>query len=102
MDSKEVTKPKHPSRVASGKRLVEWNRRNKENLLKNKEQEPTSAPTSAQEPTSAPTSAPTSYTLYVAAAGLIAWILWTQKKKAPAVKSSPPPPPKPTIDLAMF
>ena len=33
----EVTKPKSEGRVAAGKRLVEWNRKNKENLIKNKE-----------------------------------------------------------------
>ena len=37
--SEQVTKSKNEGRVASGKRLVEWNRKNKENLVKkNKEQ----------------------------------------------------------------
>ena len=106
----EVTKPKNEGRVAAGKRLADWNRKNKENLLKNKEQvkssgEP-SAPTSAQEPSSsAPSVSARAATLYVAAVaaiGLVAWILWTQKKKTPAVQSRPPPPPKPAIDLVMF
>ena len=35
--SEQVTKSKNEGRVASGKRLVEWNRKNKENF-KNKEQ----------------------------------------------------------------
>ena len=33
-----ITKVKSEGRVAAGKRLVEWNRKQKENLLKNKEQ----------------------------------------------------------------
>ena len=53
MDSKEqVTKSKNEGRVAAGKRLVEWNRRNKENLIKSKEQVKPSDESSAQEPTS--------------------------------------------------
>jgi len=35
MENTEVTRPKHPGRVAQGKRLVEWNRKNKGNLRKN-------------------------------------------------------------------
>ena len=38
MDS--VTKTKNEGRVAAGKRLAEWNRKNKEDLLKNKESVP--------------------------------------------------------------
>ena len=34
----QVTKTKNEGRVAAGKRLAEWNRKNKEDLLKNKEQ----------------------------------------------------------------
>ena len=34
----EVTKLKSEGRVAAGKRLAEWNRKNKEDLLKNKSQ----------------------------------------------------------------
>ena len=29
-----VTKEKHPGRIQSGKRLAEWNKQNKEQLLK--------------------------------------------------------------------
>ena len=36
--SEQVTKSKNEGRVAAGKRLVEWNRKNKENLVKNREQ----------------------------------------------------------------
>ena len=35
---KQVTKTKSEGRVSSGKRLAEWNRKNKEDLLKNKGQ----------------------------------------------------------------
>ena len=108
MDSKEqVTKQKNEGRVAAGKRLAEWNRKNKENLLKKKEQEPTS---SAQEPNKEPSQEPTSaqvdYTLYVAAAaaGLVAWIFLMRSEKTPVVQSQPSPatPKQPAIDLAMF
>ena len=59
MDKQEqqLAKPKNEVRVAAGRKLVEKNRKNKENLIKNKEQvgssgEP-SPPTSAEEPVSA-------------------------------------------------
>ena len=38
---KQVTKEKNPGRVQAGHRLKDWNRKNKENLLKNQKQEPT-------------------------------------------------------------
>ena len=46
-----VTKAKNEGRVAAGKRLVEWNRKNKSSLLKNKAQEPSQVTVSKnQEP----------------------------------------------------
>ena len=36
--NEQVTKSKSEGRVAAGKRLVEWNRKNKENLAKNREE----------------------------------------------------------------
>ena len=42
-EPKQVTKPKHPGRVASGRRLVEWNKKKKEDLLK-KTQKPSQEP----------------------------------------------------------
>ena len=46
-----VTKAKNEGRVAAGKRLVEWNRKKKEDLLKNKAQEPSQVTVSKnQEP----------------------------------------------------
>ena len=58
--SEQVTKSKNEGRVAAGKRLVEWNRKNKENLVKNREQVASSgdssnlasAPSDQQEPQS--------------------------------------------------
>ena len=38
----KITKIKSTGRIESGKRLAEWNRKNKENLIKNKEQLDTS------------------------------------------------------------
>ena len=60
MDKQEqqVTKPKNEGRVAAGRKLAEWNRKNKENLIKNKEQVKSSGESSA------PTSATSSTTLY--------------------------------------
>ena len=46
--SEQVTKPKNEGLVATDKRLAEWNRKNKENLLKNKEQVESSDNLSAQ------------------------------------------------------
>ena len=47
-----VTKPKSKGRVAAGKQLVEWNRKNKADLLKNKAQVDSSDASSVQVPTS--------------------------------------------------
>ena len=82
MDKQEqqLAKPKNEVRVAAGRKLVERNRKNKENLIKNKEQvgssgEP-SPPTSAEEPVSAASNT----TLYgcaaVALAGIAAFYFW--------------------------
>ena len=40
-DIKQVTKVKNEGRQKAGHKLVEWNRKNKENLNKNQKQEPT-------------------------------------------------------------
>ena len=49
----QVTKVKNEGRVAAGKRLVEWNRKNKENLVKNREQVASSDfPSAPREPQS--------------------------------------------------
>ena len=55
-----VTKPKSEGRVAAGKRLAEWNKKQKENLVKNREEVASSgdssnlasAPSDQQEPQS--------------------------------------------------
>ena len=69
----QVTKPKHPGRVESGKRLVEWNRKNKENILKepnqvakNLEQEP------AKEPNQEPGQVGKSYDAHMVGVGALA------------------------------
>ena len=41
--NEQVLKTKNEGRVAAGKRLAEWNRKNKEDLLKNKNQVNSSA-----------------------------------------------------------
>ena len=54
--TEQVTKVKNEGRVAAGKRLVEWNRKNKENLVKNREEvassDSPSAPSDQHEPQS--------------------------------------------------
>ena len=47
--SEQVTRPKNEGRVAASKRLAEWNRKNKENLLKNEGQVESSDNSSTQE-----------------------------------------------------
>ena len=47
-----ATKQKSEGRVRAGKQLAEWNRKNKENLLKNKTQDNSSAESSDEKPPS--------------------------------------------------
>ena len=86
--SEQVTKSKNEGRVASGKRLAEWNRKNKENLVKNKEQvESSNLSSDQQEPQSQ-----TSTVVYGGALAIVAIIgvaLYIYRKK-PAPPSSAP------------
>ena len=91
--SEQVTKSKNEGRVAAGKRLVEWNRKNKENLVKNKEQVESSDLTrdagDQQEPQSQ-----TSTVLYggLAIVVVIGVALYVYRKKpAPLTTSAAPP-----------
>ena len=90
--SEQVTKSKNEGRVAAGKRLVEWNRKNKENLVKNKEQVESSDTRDAgdqQEPQSQ-----TSTVLYggLAIVVVIGVALYVYRKKpAPLTTSAAPP-----------
>ena len=45
---KQVTKVKNPGRQKSGYKLVEWNRKNKEDLQKNPKQEPINSQSSVE------------------------------------------------------
>ena len=47
--SEQVTKTKNEGRVAAGKKLAEWNRKKKEDLIKNKSQVSSSGESSADE-----------------------------------------------------
>ena len=86
--SEQVTKSKNEGRVAAGKRLVEWNRKNKENLVKNKEQVESSNLSSDQQE-------PQSQTSTVAYGGALAIVvvvgvaIYVYRKK-PAPPSSAP------------
>ena len=91
--TEQVTKSKNGGRVAAGKRLVEWNRKNKENLVKNKEQVESSDLTrdagDQQEPQSQ-----TSTVLYggLAIVVVIGVALYVYRKKpAPLTTSAAPP-----------
>ena len=91
--TEQVTKSKNEGRVAAGKRLVEWNRKNKENLVKNKEQVESSDLTrdagDQQEPQSQ-----TSTVLYggLAIVVVIGVALYVYRKKpAPLTTSAAPP-----------
>ena len=91
-----ITKTKSEGRVAAGKRLVEWNRKNKENLVKNREKVASSGDSSVsvseQEPTSSNLSSPsqTSTVVYGALAivVVIGVALYVYRKK-PAPPSNP-------------
>ena len=93
MSEQVVTKSKNEGRVAAGKRLVEWNRKNKENLVKNKEQVESSDLTrdagDQQEPQSQ-----TSTVVYggLAIVVVISVALYVYRKKpAPLTTSAAPP-----------
>jgi len=51
-----VTKTPNPGRQAAGKRLAEWNRKNKEDLLKNKQQVPAQVTLSEDKTSTSPSS----------------------------------------------
>ena len=97
--SEQVTKSKNEGRVAAGKRLVEWNRKNKENLVKNKEQvESSNLSSDQQEPqsqTSSDQQEPQIQTSTVAYGGALAIVvvvgvaIYVYRKK-PAPPSSAP------------
>ena len=89
----QVTKSKNEGRVAAGKRLAKWNARNKENLLKNKDQvssssESGTSASAGQEPASTSASAISTQALYggvVIAVGIAMFFLW--KRQTPATTS---------------
>ena len=97
--SEQVVKAKNEGRVAAGKRLVEWNRKNKEDLLKNKNQVnssgESSAPTGAEEPTSANTTLYGGVSVAVALAGIAVFFLWKRNTPNP----TPQPVAKPEDDI---
>ena len=105
-----VTRPKHPGRVAGGKRLAEWNerkrlaewnRKNKKDLLKNKDEVPAQVPSRGDQiPAQVPSSGdqvPSRHTSYSAGLGIILLIcvagggIYFYSRKTPA---APEPPPK--------
>ena len=89
----EVTKLKNEGRVAAGKRLAEWNRKNKENLLKNKEKVESSDDSSAssvqQEPTSQTIIYGSGVFVIFAVIG-VALYIYHGKKSAPTTTSAEP------------
>ena len=94
MNAEEVTKSKNEGRVAAGKRLVEWNRKNKADLLKNKAdsvknkaQVDSSDTSSVQVPTSPEPSRATFYgggAVAILVGAGFALYLYREKKPLPA------------------
>ena len=93
----QVTKAKHPGRVAAGKKLVEFNRKKKEEQIKNKSQVDLSDEPSANEVESSTSSSTSSstYSSYstgaaiVAIAGVAVFLLW-KHDISPKTSSEPP------------
>ena len=104
MDTK-VTKVKNEGRVQAGKRLVEWNRKNKENLKKGSShaQEPSQEPRSshAQEPTN-----PYFIIVGIIVAGGAVWYFSNRPASAPpkprVVRQTAPAPAPQVYDLSNF
>lgn len=86
--SEQVTKSKNEGRVAAGKRLAEWNRKNKENLLKNKDQVAVSDPTRAAGDQQEPQSQTVVYGGALAIVVVIGVALYIYRKK-PATSPAP-------------
>ena len=95
-----ITKPKSEGRVAAGKRLVEWNRKKKEDLLKNKAQEPSQVAVSEnQEPNQVGVSGNQVLSSYMVQYGALAVILlaiggyiYYTRKQAVVVEPTPEKP----------
>ena len=89
----QVTKPKHPGRVAACNKLVEFNRKKKEEQIKNKSQVDLSDEPSANEVESSTSSS--TYSSYstgaaiVAIAGVAVFLLW-KHDISPKTSSEPP------------
>ena len=87
--SEQVVKAKNEGRVAAGKRLAEWNRKNKENLVKNKNQVNSSGESSTNEVSlSTSPSTYSSSSVYgigaaVALAGIAVFFLWKRNTPNP-------------------
>ena len=89
--TEQVTKLKSEGRVAAGKRLVEWNRKNKENLVKNREAVASSGDSSnlssKQEPQSPESGRATFYgggaLAVIVVVGVVALYLYHEKKPIP-------------------
>ena len=92
MTADEVTKSKSEGRVAAGKRLVEWNRKNKENLLKNKDQVASGAACDQQEPVSQTTGDHAVFygsgALAIVVVGVVALYLYRGKTFTPSKAAS--------------
>ena len=102
MDSEnqtQVVKQKSEGRVKAGKQLAEWNRKNKENLLKNKTQDnPSEKSSNLSSGEKAPSYLSSKHYYYggigiALAAGIAIFYFWNQKpEKNKMIPPSPPPP----------
>ena len=105
--TEQVTKVKNEGRVAAGKRLVEWNRKNKENLVKNREEVATSGDSSVLSRDAGDQQEPQSRTSTVVYGGgavtmliLVGGALYLCTRRAtPATSSTPVNLPAPENDI---
>ena len=102
--TEQVTKVKNEGRIAAGKRLVEWNRKNKENLVKNREEVASSvspsAPSAQQEPQSHHTVLYSGGALAVLVVGVgAALYLYRGKIASDSTPSKAPPAPPSEPDI---
>ncbi len=93
-----VTKQKSEGRVEAGKRLAEWNKKNKENLLKNKTQDnPSEKPSNLSSGEKAPSYLSSGQYYYggvgiALVAGIALLYFWNQKpEKTPPLAPSTKP-----------
>ena len=103
----EITKPKNPGRVESGRKLAAWNRENKAKLKaqvpdKNLSQEPSQEPSQEanQVPSQVLSQVPSNNLLVIGIVVAIGGVLWYKLRSFKAIERSPVARPKGSADAA--